>query len=148
MTDRTIELVDAQGETIDAPGQLHGAHRSEAKLEDERFASATPQPTGYQILLALPQIEEEYDSGLIKAQETMHYEKVSSVVGFVMAMGPDCYGDEKRFPSGPYCKEGDFVIIKAYSGARISVFGKELRLIHDDDVLAVVDDPRGIRRAG
>ena len=72
--------------------------------------------------------------------------EVASIVGFVIAMGPDCYKDEKRFPTGPWCKEGDFVLMRSYSGTRISIHGKEFRLINDDTPEAVVQDPRGIKR--
>jgi co-chaperonin GroES (HSP10) len=64
-----------------------------------------------------------------------------------MAMGSDCYKDESKFPTGPWCKEGDWVVMRAFSGTRISIHGKEFRLINDDTVEAVVDDPRGIQRA-
>lgn len=114
----------------------------------EEVQQKMPVPTGYQILIALPKVDERTDSGnLIKAVQVLDDERVSSVVGFVLALGPDCYADEKRFPSGPYCVVGDFVIFHAYSGTRISIFGKEFRFINDDTVKAVVDDPRGIRRS-
>jgi len=68
-------------------------------------------------------------------------------VGFVLKMGPDCYKNESRFPTGPYCQEGDFIIMRSYSGTRMNIHGKEFRLINDDTVEAVVDDPRGIEKA-
>ena len=86
------------------------------------------------------------EGGIIKAQATISIEETASVVGFVIAMGPDCYQDKKRFPNGPWCSEGDFIIMRAYSGTRISIHGKEFRIINDDTVEAVVDDPRGISR--
>jgi len=113
----------------------------------EEKAKQLPDPTGYHILVALPDIEEKYDSGLIKADQTRHFEEVLATVFFVVKLGPDCYKDEKRFPSGPWCKEGDFVLARPNSGTRLKIHGKEFRLINDDTVEAVVDDPRGIRRA-
>ena len=62
-------------------------------------------------------------------------------------MGPDCYKDYAKFPTGPWCSEGDWVVMRAYSGTRINIHGKEFRLINDDTVEAVVNDPRGIQRA-
>ena len=104
---------------------------------------------GYKMLIALPEVEETYGEGIIaKANTTMHAEEITTVVGFVVKMGPDCYQDKSKFPTGPWCKEGDFVILRAYSGTRIKIHGKEWRLINDDSVEAVVQDPRGISRAG
>ena len=113
----------------------------------EEKAKQLPTPTGYHILVALPDAEEKYDSGLIKADQTRHFEEVLATVFFVVALGPDCYKDEKRFPSGPWCKQGDFVLARPNSGTRLKIHGKEFRLINDDTVEGVVDDPRGIRRA-
>ena len=117
--------------------------------DEERSAKQLPQPMGYKMLIALPDVEETYGDGLlVKAEMTRQAEEVTTVVGFVLKMGPDCYQDKSKFPTGPWCKEGDFVILRAYSGTRIKVHGKEFRLINDDSVEAVVEDPRGITRAG
>lgn len=113
----------------------------------EERATQLPQPSGYHILVAIPEIEAKYDSGIIKADSTMHYEEVLSTVFFVVKMGPDCYKDASRFPSGPWCKEGDFVLARPNSGTRLKIHGREFRLINDDSVEGVVDDPRGISRA-
>ena len=114
----------------------------------EEKAKQVPDPSSYYLLCVLPEIDEEYgDSGLIKAGQTMHYEEILSPVLFVVKMGPDCYKDEKRFPSGPSCKVGDFVLVRPNTGTRIKIHGKEFRMINDDSVEAVVQDPRGITRA-
>ncbi len=107
-----------------------------------------PQPTGYKLLLILPEQEKEYASGILKADSTVRSDEVASVVAFVAAMGPDAYKDTAKFPTGAWCKQGDFVIIRPYSGVRIVVHGKEMRLVNDDSIEAVVDDPRGIKRVG
>lgn len=106
-----------------------------------------PKPVGYQLLVALPDIEETYESGLLKADETKRNEQILSVVGVVVDVGEDAYQDKDRFPHGPWCKQGDFIVFRANTGTRISVFGKEFRLMNDDSVQAVVDDPRGIVKA-
>jgi hypothetical protein len=113
----------------------------------EEKATQLPQPSGYHILVAIPEIDNKYDSGLLKADSTMHYEEVLSTVFFVVKMGPDCYKDASRFPSGPWCKEGDFILARPNSGTRLKIHGREFRLINDDSVEGVVDDPRGISRA-
>jgi co-chaperonin GroES (HSP10) len=113
----------------------------------EEKAKQLPNPVGYHILVAIPEIEEKYDSGLIKADTTMHHEEVLSTVFFVVKMGPDCYKDATRFPTGAWCKEGDFVLARPNSGTRLKIHGREFRLLNDDSIEAVVDDPRGISRA-
>lgn len=115
------------------------------KSQDEK-AKQLPQPSGYRILCAIPEQEKEYDSGLIKADETMRYEEVLTTVLFVVDMGPDCFKDEKRFPTGPWCKQGDFILVRPNAGTRLVIHGREFRIINDDSVEAVVQDPRGIKR--
>jgi co-chaperonin GroES (HSP10) len=113
----------------------------------EEKARQVPDPATYHLLCVLPEIDEQYESGLVKAGQTMHYEEVLSPVLFVVKVGPDAYKDEKRFPSGASCKVGDFVLVRPNTGTRIKIHGKEFRIINDDSVEAVVQDPRGITRA-
>lgn len=113
----------------------------------EEKATQLPKPSGYHILVALPEAEETYDSGLFKADETRRYEEVLSTVFFVVELGPDCYKDNVKFPTGPWCKQGDFILARPNSGTRLKIHGREFRLINDDSVEAVVQDPRGISRA-
>jgi len=115
--------------------------------EDNKAASQLPKPTGYKVLIALPNPEEKTDGGIIKAAQTLAAEEVGSIVGFVLEMGPDAYKSTERFPSGPYCKKGDWVMMRSYSGTRFKVHGKEFRLINDDSVEAIVEDPRGVIKA-
>lgn len=117
---------------------------SDAIDNTENIASQLPEPKGYKLLIALPEPEETTEGGIIKAKQTLHDEEISSICGFVMKMGPDAYADEKRFPSGPYCKEGDWIMMRAYSGTRFKIHGREFRLLNDDSVEAVVADPRGV----
>ena len=114
-------------------------------VEDK--ARQVPDPVTYHLLCMVPQAEEESDSGLLKAGQTMHHEELLSPVLFVAKMGPDAYKDEKRFPSGPSCKVGDFVLVRPNSGTRLKIHGTEWRIINDDSVEAVVQDPRGVKRA-
>jgi co-chaperonin GroES (HSP10) len=113
----------------------------------EEKAKQVPDPATFYLLCVLPDIEEEYESGLVKAGQTMHFEEILSPVLFVVKMGPDAFKDTKRFPSGPSCKVGDFVLVRPNTGTRIKIHGKEFRLINDDSVEGVVQDPRGITRA-
>jgi co-chaperonin GroES (HSP10) len=112
----------------------------------EEKARQLPEPKGYRILCAIPEAEKEYDSGLIKADETVRTDELLTTVLFVVKMGPDCYKDEARFPSGAWCQEGDFILVRPNAGTRLVIHGRELRIINDDSVEAVVQDPRGIKR--
>ena len=112
----------------------------------ERKAKQLPDPSGYRILCTVPEIEEAYDSGILKSDMTLQHEELLTTVLFVMKMGPDCYKDKERFPSGPWCKEGDFILVRPHAGTRLKIHGQEFRIINDDSVEAVVEDPRGISR--
>jgi co-chaperonin GroES (HSP10) len=114
---------------------------------DAEKARQVPDPVTYHLLCLVPKAEEEYESGIVKAGQTMHYEEVLSPVLFVAKMGPDAYRDPLRFPSGPSCKVGDFVLVRPNTGTRLKIHGTEWRIINDDSVEAVVQDPRGIKRA-
>jgi len=109
-------------------------------------ATQLPTPSGWHILVTLPEAEEKYESGLIKADETRRFEEVLATVFFVVKLGPDAYTDKEKFPTGPWCKEGDFILARPNSGTRLKIHGREFRLINDDTVEAVVQDPRGISR--
>jgi co-chaperonin GroES (HSP10) len=113
---------------------------------DEEKATQLPKPSGYRILCAIPEQEKEFESGIAKADETMRIEETLTTVLFVVSLGPDCYADKTRFPSGAWCKQGDFVLVKPYAGSRLVIHGREFRMINDDSVEGVVDDPRGIKR--
>jgi len=113
----------------------------------EQKAKQLPDPSGYRILCAIPEVDKKSDGGIIKADITIHHEELLTTVLFVLKIGPDAYKDEKRFPSGPWCKQGDFVLTRPHAGTRVKIHGREFRIINDDAVEAVVDDPRGISRA-
>jgi|TARA_R100001163_G_scaffold65560_1_gene63274 co-chaperonin GroES (HSP10) len=123
------------------------AKESDSIKDEESVAKQLPEPSGYRILIALPEADEKTEGGIIKAASLVERESVGSICGFVMKLGPDAYQDEKRFPNGAYCKEGDWIIMRSYSGTRFLVHGKEFRLINDDSVEAVVEDPRGVVKA-
>lgn len=112
-----------------------------------QMAKQLPEPRGWRILCSLVTASDEYDSGLVKADETKKIEELTSPVLFVLKLGDLAYKDEAKFPTGAWCKEGDFVITRPYTGTRIMIYGKEFRVIYDDQVEAVVEDPRGITRA-
>jgi len=119
----------------------------EKTQEEATKAKLLPEPKGFRILCAVPHVEEEFEGGIIKADDTKRVEEQTTVVLFVVKLGNLAYKDAERFPTGAWCKEGDFVLTRPYSGTRVVIHGREFRIINDDTVEAVVDDPRGIRRA-
>ena len=131
-------------ETLDLSQALDLSNLMDKSQEEK--ASQLPKPSGYRILCAIPEIEKEYESGLIKADETMRVDELLTTVLFVVKMGPDCYKDESRFPSGAWCNEGDFILVRPNAGTRLVIHDREFRIINDDSVEAVVQDPRGIKR--
>jgi co-chaperonin GroES (HSP10) len=133
-----MKMTEFDVQAVDLSGILNASADEKAKQ--------VPDPATYHLLCVLPDIDDEYESGLVKAGQTMHYEELLSPVLFVVKMGPDAFKDEKRFPSGPSCKVGDFVLVRPNTGTRIKIHGKEFRIINDDSVEAVVQDPRGVTR--
>jgi co-chaperonin GroES (HSP10) len=129
------------GQTLDPTGPV-----SVLPNTAEEKAKQIPEPATYHILCILPEADEKYDNGLIKSGQTIQYEELLSPVLFVVKIGPDAFKDEKRFPSGAACKTGDFILVRPNTGTRIKIHGQEFRIINDDSVQAVVQDPRGITR--
>ena len=102
-----------------------------------------PQPTGWRMLLLPFKMNEKTKGGLILGQDTLEKQQVASQCGLVLAMGPHCY-DKEKFPEGPWCKKGDWVVFARYAGSRIQIDGGEVRLLNDDEVLAKIDNPEDI----
>lgn len=120
----------------------------ETKVEAEERAKQLPDPKGYRLLCMVPNVEDQFAGGILKPESLIKVEEQTTLVLFVVKVGPEAYKDEKRFPTGPWCKEGDFVLVRAYSGTRLMIHGREFRIINDDTVEAVVENPIGITRAG
>ena len=126
---------------------LIGADATPLPETTEKKAKQIPIPSGFHILCMVPEAEDKFDSGIIKADATVFAEERLTTVLFVMDLGPDCYKDPTRFPTGPWCKKGDFILVRPNTGSRLKIHGREFRIINDDAVEGVVDDPRGVARA-
>jgi len=131
MTEFDIKAVDLSG-ILNKP------------VEDK--ARQIPDPVTYHLLCMLPEAKEEYEGGILKSNQAMQYEELLSPVLFVAKIGPDAFKDPARFPSGASCKVGDFILVRPNTGTRMKIHGTEWRLINDDSVQAVIQDPRGIQR--
>ena len=132
-----------------AIGKAMAEQESSEDLEEyhkiiQRAGEKLPKPVGWRILIAVPKVSEKTDSGLYKPDDVVHYEEIGTIVGLVIQLGDLAYKDQKKFPTGSWCNRGDFILMRSYSGTRIQVGEQEFRLINDDTVEAVVDDPRGV----
>ena len=123
------------------------AKKAAKKEVKEEVKLKIPQPAGYKLLIQPLEVKEKTDTGVYMPDSLKSAEQTASVIGFVVKAGPDAYRDKEKFPNGAYCEEGDFVIFRSYSGTRFKIDKQEFRLINDDTVEAVVDDPRGYSRA-
>ena len=129
------------------PGAMTAIPQEDVEYQNaETKASQVPTPKGWRILCALVDVADTYDSGILKSSTAKKNEEITSPVLFVMKLGDLAYKDEQKFPTGPWCQEGDFIITRPYTGTRVMIHGKEFRVIYDDQVDAVVEDPRGISR--
>jgi co-chaperonin GroES (HSP10) len=117
------------------------------KVKEAEESHKLPEPVGWKILIAMPVFEEKTTgSGIILPNQTKNAEEVAANIGLVVAMGPDCYTDKTRY-SYPWCMEDDWVVMRSYSGSRFTIGGHEFRLINEDTVEGVIDDPSGFTRA-
>ena len=135
---------------IALPKHIQPVDAPEDDMDDEAKATALPTPVGHKLLCIVPEVSEKIDGttlDLVRDTASMRQEEHATTVLFVLRMGPSAYKDAERFPTGAWCKEGDFVLVRTYTGTRFKIFGKEFRIINDDSVEAVVQDPRGITRA-
>jgi len=117
-----------------------GKQAEKKKKELEKI----PEPTGFRIVLFPLKLEGKTKGGVLLTDETIEESQITTNICKVLKIGPSAYKDKERFPDGPWCKKDDWVLITRYSGSRIKIDGGELRIINDDEVLAVVDDPRDI----
>ena len=126
---------------------LEMKRKEKIEEQEKELETQIPKPVGYRVLVALPNVEETFESGIAKANSTKHEEYVLSIIGAVIDMGEQAYADKDRFPLGPWCKQGDYVMFRANTGTRFKVGVQEYRLMNDDTIEAVVADPRAISRA-
>jgi chaperonin GroES len=114
----------------------------EKNLTEEK--EKLPNPTGWRMLVLPFKMREKTKGGIVLAEQTLERQQVASQCGLVLRMGPDCYKDKERYPDGPWCKEGDWVMFARYAGSRIKIEGGEIRLLNDDEVLATIKNPEDI----
>jgi co-chaperonin GroES (HSP10) len=124
-----------------------GQKIKESEAAQKELDALIPKPVGYRLLIALPNVEETFGGEIVKATKTLRDDYVLSIIGIVLDMGDQAYADESRFPTGPWCKQGDYVLFRANTGTRFKIGNQEYRLMNDDSIEAVVNDPSKITRA-
>ena len=129
--------------TIKLPNKELVGVKKEKDLS-KQDSNKLPQPTGWRMLVLPFKMKEKTKGGVILAETTLERQQVASQTGLVLRMGPDCYRDKDRYPDGPWCKEGDWVMFARYAGSRIKIEGGEIRLLNDDEVLATIKNPEDI----
>lgn len=140
------EQLTLPGLEVPEPIQPFDTPPEDASAEDK--GKQLPKPTGWKLLCMVPDVADTFEnSRIVKADSFMKMEEHATTVLFVVEVGPEAYKDTTKFPSGAWCKKGDFVLVRTYSGTRFKIYGKEFRLLNDDMIEAVVEDPRGITRA-
>ncbi len=135
---------------ISLPKHIQPIEAPDESADAEEKASSLPIPTGYKLLCIVPEVDEKIAGtslDLVRDAATMRAEEHATTVLFVIRVGPDAYKDTAKFPTGPWCQAGDFVLVRTYTGTRFKVFGKEFRVLNDDQIECVVEDPRGYTRA-
>jgi len=145
----TVSGAGAAAETAMTALEIKRQSNIEAEeASAEEIEAQIPKPVGYRVLIALPNVDETYGaSGLIKSGQTLREEYILSTVGAVIELGEQAYSDKERFPTGPWCEVGDYVMFRANTGTRFKVGSQEYRLMNDDSIEAVVADPRAVSRA-
>ena len=138
MTQTTSHALEAKYEKQDQEATNKPSQTNLEKL---------PDPTGWRILVMPFQVKEETKGGIIIAQETLDRARAAVQVGYVLKMGPLCYKDEERYPTGAWCKPKDWVIFARYAGSRMGIDGGEIRMLNDDEILGTIDDPKDLIHA-
>ena len=138
------QLSTSSQRIITPKNDLIGVKKSKPKKEITNEKNKLPQPTGWRILVLPFRMDEKSKGGVLFSNETIDKQQVASQCGNILAMGPQCYTDKERYPEGPWCKVGDWVIFARYAGSRIQIEGGEVRLLNEDEILATVQDPTDI----
>ena len=138
MTQTTSHALEAKYEKQDQEATNKPSQTNLEKL---------PDPTGWRILVMPFRVKEKSEGGIIIAQETLDRARAAVQVGYVLKMGPLCYRGEDKYPTGPWCKEKDWVIFARYAGSRMEIDGGEIRMLNDDEILGTIDNPEDILHA-
>ena len=155
MSDATTALEEkwAQEEASKAPlekayEKIGQKKTDEEKLNPEKLSSdllsQLPSPTGWRILILPYRGKTQTEGGIYLTEQTVERQQLSTVLGYVLKVGPLAYQDEQKFPTGPGCEDGDWVLFGRYAGSRFDIEGGEVKILNDDEIIAKVEDPEAI----
>lgn len=136
--DDAVAHVPSLDDAYGKEGSLH-VEKIEQKVMDR-----IPTPTGWRIVILPYRGAEKTKGGIVLSDQTRQREQSATVCGYVLSVGPLAYADENKFPTGPWCKKGDWIVFGRYAGARLPIDEGEIRIINDDEVLALIQNPEDI----
>ena len=110
----------------------------------ESLIDSLPQPSGWRLLVLPFTPKDKTSGGLIISQESLDKARIATNCGYVLKIGPLAYYDKEKYPTGPWCKKGDWVIFARYAGSRLPIEGGEVRILNDDEVLGTISDPESV----
>mgnify|MGYP003135946981 CR=1 FL=1 len=126
------------------PNKVFALEQKNKKNDKRTEHQKLPKPSGWRLLVMPFKLKEKSKGGVILTDKIVEESQWSTNVGLVMDMGDLCYKDQEKFPTGPWCKKKDWVLFGRYAGARIKIDGGELRLLNDDEIMAVIEDPEDV----
>ena len=145
------EVAEVKEEIKEEP---KGALEQAFVLEEDRVLDPTripesamerlPKPTGWRILVLPYKGSAKTKGGVFLADEYVERQSLATVVAYVLAVGPTAYQDKDKFPDGPWCKKGDWIMLGRYAGARFRIEGGEVRILNDDEIIATIADPSDV----
>ena len=155
MSDATTALEEkwAQEEASKAPLEKAYEKIGQKKTDEENLnpeklssdlLSQLPSPTGWRILILPYRGKTQTEGGIYLTEQTVERQQLSTVLGYVLKVGPLAYQDELKFPTGPWCEDGDWVLFGRYAGSRFDIEGGEVKILNDDEIIAKVEDPEAI----
>ena len=140
-------LSTSQEENPEHKNALEEKYKEEEPLNPETIKnqeSQLPVPSGWRLLVLPFTPREKTKGGILIAQESLDKLRVATNCGYVLSMGPLAYQDKEKYPTGPWCKVGEWVIFARYAGSRLPIEGGEVRILNDDEVLGTIKDPESV----
>ena len=154
MSKETLSTSETKKEIPKQVNALEEKYKQQAKEEPhakrldpeniKEMVDQLPEPAGYRILVLPFTPKEKTKGGIIIAQESLEKLRIATNCGYVIKVGPLAYHDKEKFPTGPWCKKGQWVIFARYAGSRLPIEGGEVRLLNDDEVLGTIENPESV----
>lgn len=135
-TDNSFTVPKEVMDKFDNPEQFLNTERKEM--------DKLPKPTGWRLLVLPFRAKQKTKGGVLLTDKAVEDSQLTTTVAMVLATGPDAYKDKDKFPSGSWCKQGDWVVFGRYAGSRLKIEGGEVRILNDDEILGTIENPEDI----